>query len=35
MKKRLKKVQERVTIEPVMQAEQQLCIACSKVTGDN
>ena len=35
MKKRLKKVQEQVTTEPVMQAEQQLCIACSKVTGDN
>ena len=35
MQKRVKKVQEQVTIQPVTQVERQLCITCSRVTGDN
>jgi hypothetical protein len=35
MQKRVRQVQEQVTIQPAMQEEQQLCITCSRVTGGN
>jgi DNA-directed RNA polymerase subunit N (RpoN/RPB10) len=35
MQKRVRQVQEQVAIQSATQGEQQLCITCSKVTGDN